>query len=49
MDWDRRTFTAGLAGSAFFTAFAGVSRAQQLEKPSLRLAWATSRISIIFR
>jgi hypothetical protein len=37
MDWDRRTFTAGLAGSAFFTAFAGVSRAQQLEKPSLRL------------
>ena len=37
MDLDRRTFTAGLAGAAFFTAFAGVSRAQQLEKPSLRL------------
>jgi ABC-type nitrate/sulfonate/bicarbonate transport system substrate-binding protein len=35
MDWDRRAFTA--VGSAFFTAFAGVSRAQQLEKPSLRL------------
>jgi NitT/TauT family transport system substrate-binding protein len=37
MDLDRRTFTAGLGGAAFFTAFAGVSRAQQLEKPSLRL------------
>src|SRR6476619_2541571 len=37
MDLDRRTFTAGLAGTVFFTAFAGASRAQQLEKPSLRL------------
>lgn len=37
MDLNRRTFTAGLAGAAFFTAFAGASRAQQLEKPSLRL------------
>src|ERR1700720_3154018 len=37
MDLNRRTFTAGLAGAAFFTAFAGPSRAQQLENPSLRL------------
>jgi hypothetical protein len=31
MDLDRRTFTAGLAGAAFFTTFAGVSRAQQYD------------------
>jgi NitT/TauT family transport system substrate-binding protein len=36
MDWDRRTFAAGLASSAFFAAFPG-AQAQQLEKPSLKL------------
>jgi NitT/TauT family transport system substrate-binding protein len=36
MDWDRRTFAAGLASSAFFAAVPG-TQAQQLESPSLRL------------
>jgi NitT/TauT family transport system substrate-binding protein len=34
MDWDRRTFAAGLASSAFFAAFPG-AQAQQLENLKL--------------
>jgi NitT/TauT family transport system substrate-binding protein len=40
MDVDRRAFTAGLAGFAFSTTLSGLARAQQLEKPSVRLGVA---------
>src|SRR3981189_2559238 len=40
MNCDRRAFATGLVGLALCTAFPGGSRAQQLEKPSLRLGVA---------
>jgi hypothetical protein len=40
MDVDRRAVTAGLAGFTFSTALSGLARAQQLEKPSVRLGVA---------
>jgi NitT/TauT family transport system substrate-binding protein len=40
MDRDRRTLMAGLSSAALLGAFAGVSGAQTLEKPSLRLGVA---------
>ncbi len=40
MNCDRRAFAAGLVGLALCTAFPRASRAQQLEKPSLRLGVA---------
>jgi NitT/TauT family transport system substrate-binding protein len=40
MDVDRRTFTAGLAGFTLSTALSEPARAQQLEKPSVRLGVA---------
>jgi NitT/TauT family transport system substrate-binding protein len=40
MDCDRRSFATGLAGLALSMTLAGAARAQQLEKPSLRLGVA---------
>jgi NitT/TauT family transport system substrate-binding protein len=40
MDVDRRAFTASLAGFTFSTALSGLARAQQVEKPSVRLGVA---------
>ena len=40
MDCDRRSFATGLAGLALSMTLAGATRAQQLEKPSLKLGVA---------
>src|SRR5215475_9949591 len=43
MDCDRRTFATGLAGLAVSTTLARAARAQQLEKPSIRLGVANKQ------
>ena len=40
MEVDRRAFTVGLAGFTLSTTLSGLARAQQLEKPSIRLGVA---------
>ena len=40
MAYDRRTFTAGLAGLTFFATFPRAAGAQQVERSSLRLGVA---------
>jgi hypothetical protein len=40
MAYDRRTFTAGLAGLALCATFSRVAQAQQVERPSLKLGVA---------